>query len=53
MKCTLYELQLGMRGHVFMEIQLLHSLIIIHQVYKNIFNSEMNELSASNLIELL
>lgn len=52
-KCTLYELQFGMRGHAFIEIQLLHSLIVLHRVYKNIFNSEMNELSASNLIELL
>ena len=42
-----------MRGHAFIEIQLLHSLIVLHRVYKNIFNSEMNELSASNLIELL
>ena len=52
-KCTLYELQFGMRGHAFIEIQLLHSLIVLHRVYKNIFNSEMNELSALNLIELL
>ena len=31
-----------MRIHVFMEIQLLHSLIVTHQVHKNIFNSELN-----------
>ena len=33
-----------MPGHVFIEIQLRHSLIATHGVYKNIFDSELNEL---------
>ena len=36
-----------------MEIQLRHSLIVTHRVYKNIFDSELNELIASDYTELL
>ena len=42
-----------MRSYVFMEIQLLHSLIVTHRVDKNIFDSELNQSSASNFTELL
>ena len=36
-----------------MEIQLSYFLIGTHWVYKNIFDSDLNELSASKFTELL